>query len=76
MRVLNKILILVFSLVSSIAVAAPAPGPPTTGSTPPCWPPANCVPIDKGVVFLIIAACLFFGKMLYDYSKKTKTANS
>ncbi len=35
--------------ISSMAVGAPK-GPPTPG----CWPPSQCVPINKGMIFLVI----------------------
>ena len=46
------------------------PAGPGGGTHPACWP--YCVPIDKGLVFLIIAAGLYGGKKLYDYQKELK----
>jgi hypothetical protein len=36
----------------------PPPGGPPTGDEPPCWNPAACVPIDSGIVFLIIGGAI------------------
>lgn len=51
--------------------AAPAPPPGGTGG-PGCWPPP-CVPIDGGIVFLMVAAGLYGAKKIYDLRKKTET---
>ena len=49
--------------------AQPPGGPPpggggTTGTTPPCWEP-ECVPIDSGLIFLLIAGLVLAARMLY-----------
>jgi hypothetical protein len=45
--------------------------PPPSG-TPLCWPPP-CVPIDNGIIFLIIAGGLYGMKKIYDLRKKSET---
>ncbi|MFI5149126.1 MAG: PID-CTERM protein-sorting domain-containing protein [Bacteroidia bacterium] len=47
-----------------------APGPPPMGG-PPCWPPP-CLPIDGGVLFLLVAGMLLGGWKIYSgfYRKK------
>ncbi len=64
----NIFTILLFFAVN-VMFSAPA-APPGGGQNPACWP--HCVPIDKGLIFLIIAAGLYGGKKLYDYQKKVK----
>ncbi|HXC07266.1 MAG TPA: hypothetical protein VNZ86_21040 [Bacteroidia bacterium] len=49
-----------------------APGPPPMGG-PPCWPPP-CVPIDGGVIFLLIAGALFGGWKIYSSYIRKKAA--
>jgi hypothetical protein len=51
-----------FLLMSKVLLAAPPP--PGGGGTPPCWPPP-CIPVDKGVVFLVIAGIGLAGWKLY-----------
>jgi hypothetical protein len=65
----KSIFTILFILIVNIVFSAPAP-PPGGGHNPACWP--HCVPIDKGLVFLIIAVGLYGGKKLYDYQKKAK----
>ncbi|MFI5140867.1 MAG: PID-CTERM protein-sorting domain-containing protein [Bacteroidia bacterium] len=67
---LKSIFTILLILVVNVAFSAPA-SPPGGGGHPACWP--YCVPIDKGLVFLIIAAGLYGGKKLYDYQKELKT---
>jgi hypothetical protein len=45
-----------------------APPPPPAGS-PACWPPP-CIPIDNGVIFLILAGVILGLKKIYDLRKK------
>ena len=57
-----------FVFIANFAFCGPpAPG---GGGAPPCWP--VCVPVDNGLVFLIIAAGLYGCKKLYDYQKSVK----
>jgi hypothetical protein len=49
-----------------------APGPPPMGG-PPCWPPP-CLPIDGGVLFLMIAGILLGGWKIYSSFYKKKAA--
>jgi hypothetical protein len=65
----KSIFTIVFILVVNAAFSAPS-SPPGGGGHPACWP--FCVPIDNGLVFLIIAAGLYGAKKLYDYQKELK----
>lgn len=67
MKIYSKIaLTFLFVLVASNSFAPPpAPG---GGTNPACWP--TCVPIDGGLVFLIVAVTLYGGLKIYDYQKK------
>ena len=66
---LKSIFTALFILIANITFSAPAA--PPGGGQPACWP--ICVPVDKGLVFLIIAVGLYGGKKLYDYQKELKT---
>jgi len=59
-------------LAASVVFSAPAP-PPTGGTTggPVCWPPP-CVPVDSGILFLVVAGALYVAKKFYDYRKKSE----
>ncbi|MBS1646711.1 MAG: hypothetical protein JST67_05170 [Bacteroidetes bacterium] len=62
-------------LLANTDYARTGPPPPPIGGghgNPPCWPPP-CVPIDSGLVFLIAAAALYGGYMLYRAQKKQKS---
>jgi len=65
---IKSIFTLLLILIVNVAFSAPAG--PGGGTHPACWP--FCVPIDKGLVFLIIAVGLYGGKKLYDYQKELK----
>ena len=54
---------------ANFGFSAPHP-PPGGGGNPACWP--HCVPIDNGLIFLIIAVGLYGGKKLYDFQKRVK----
>jgi len=56
----------------SLAQGPPAPpSPPGGGGGPPCWPPP-CVPINKGLVFLALAALFLAIYQLRIFRTKTK----
>lgn len=65
-------LLLVFFVCDAV-LAAPAP-PPAGGAAggPVCWPPP-CVPVDNGLVLLMLAGALYGLKKIYDARKKTHT---
>lgn len=67
--VLRSALALTFFVCNMALFAQPPGGPPpggggTTGSTPPCWEP-ECVPIDAGLGFLVVAGAVFGVRKLY-----------
>ena len=72
MKIFKSLLTVLFLFGLQFAYAAPAP-PPSGGTTggPGCWPPP-CVPIDGGIVFLMVAAGLYGAKKIYDLRKKTE----
>ncbi|MEM9023705.1 MAG: hypothetical protein AAGB22_08175 [Bacteroidota bacterium] len=52
--------------VAGTALGQPSNGGgPSTGGTPPCWPPP-CVPVDGGVGFLVAAGLAFGAKKVLD----------
>ena len=69
MKTVKVLFTAIFVFAASIIFAAPSP-PPTTGS-PSCWPPP-CIPIDNGVILLVVAGALFGAKKLYDLRTKSE----
>lgn len=61
-------------LIGGLSLFAQPPGGPppggggAAGGTPPCWEP-ECVPIDSGLVFLIIAGIALAIRMFYSQLK-------
>ena len=56
--------------------AQPPGGPPpggggSTGSTPPCWQP-ECIPVDGGIGFLIVAGAALGAKKIYNNRTKSR----
>lgn len=68
MKHLKVILFFSLLLVNSSLLFSAAPPP---SGTPTCWPPP-CVPVDNGVIFLIIAGGLYGAKKIYDFKKKSE----
>ena len=71
--ILKLSLTLVYFACNLALFAQPPGGPPpggggTTGTNPPCWEP-ECVPIDSGIVFLLIAGVALGAKMLFGQLK-------
>lgn len=57
----------IFLIVNTWTWAQPPGGPPPGGGggeDPPCWQPP-CIPIDSGIIFLIIAGVLLGVGLLY-----------
>jgi hypothetical protein len=63
---MKSIFFILLVCVCNIVYAAP---PPPPSGSPACWPPP-CVPIDNGIIFLIIAGTLLGLKKIYDFRKK------
>ena len=61
-------------LICSLSLFAQPPGGPppggggSTGTTPPCWEP-QCVPIDGGLGFLLVAGIAFGARKIYGQVK-------
>ena len=71
---LITLIVLFISIIFPIEVfsqALPPPPPPPPGGGPPCWPPP-CIPINKGLIFLAIAAFLLATYQLKIFRTKTK----
>lgn len=72
-----KSFLLVFAVLSNVMLFAQPPGGPppggggSTGTLPPCWQP-ECVPIDGGVGFLIIAGVALGAKKIHDTRSKSR----
>jgi len=62
--------ILLFGATVIFSAPAPPPNGGTTGS-PACWPPP-CVPIDNGIIFLMVAGALYAAKKIFDFRKKSQ----
>jgi len=71
MKAIRSIIILSLFFISPSALFSALPPP---SGTPQCWPPP-CVPVDNGIIFLIIAGGLYGLKKIYDLSKKSETAS-
>ena len=69
---MKSLLIIIFCFICNNVIFAAPPPPP--GGSPGCWPPP-CVPIDGGVIFLIIAGGLYGIKKIYDLRKNQKTVS-
>lgn len=63
---MKSIFTILFLFVVNIIFSAP---PPPPAGSPGCWPPP-CIPVDNGVIFLIIAGVIFGVKKIYDLRKK------
>lgn len=70
----SKIVLTTCFLLAGLSLFAQPPGGPppggsgAAGGTPPCWEP-ECVPIDSGLVFLIVAGLALAIKMLHSQLK-------
>jgi hypothetical protein len=72
----RAILVLVGLATSMALFAQPPGGPPpgaggSSGSLPPCWDP-DCVPVDGGLGFLIVAGAALGAKKINDHRKKSR----
>ena len=78
MRLKNLLWASAATLVSTFGIAQPSlppaggAGGPATG--PPCWTPAGCVPIDSGIVFLLLGGSVLAITFIYRLTKKQKAA--
>ncbi|MFL5753818.1 MAG: PID-CTERM protein-sorting domain-containing protein [Bacteroidia bacterium] len=66
-------ILVAFSGIEKIAAVGAPPPPPGGGMDPPCWPPP-CVPVDNGVIFLILAGVAYAAKKFYDYKKQKRNS--
>ncbi|MFT4600397.1 MAG: hypothetical protein ACI857_000571 [Arenicella sp.] len=72
-----RVILVLIGLATNLALfAQPSSGPPpggggSTGSTPPCWDP-ECVPVDGGLGFLIVAGAALGAKKINDHRKKMR----
>lgn len=66
-----KYIVIIAILFTTNGLFAQVSVPPSSASSPPCWPPP-CIPIDGGVGFLAAAGLALGAKFLFD--KKNKTA--
>jgi hypothetical protein len=64
-NVLRKILFFCAVLATAPIFSQPPPPPP-----PPCWPPPCSVPLNNGIVFLIVVGVLYGAYTLYTSKKK------
>jgi hypothetical protein len=71
MKAFKLILTIVAALGAQVVFSAPPP-PPTGGPT--CWPPP-CIPIDGGILFLMIAGALYGLKKIYDSRRKSQLSS-
>lgn len=74
--ILKTALALAFLTYNMIVFAQPPGGPPpggggTTGTTPPCWEP-ECIPIDGGLIFLLIAGVALGVHQIYSRTRGAK----
>ncbi|MHB8260902.1 MAG: hypothetical protein ACYDCN_03735 [Bacteroidia bacterium] len=67
MKTSSKIIFTVLLILATNYSFAPPP-PPGGGTNPACWP--VCVPIDNGLIFLMVATALYGTKKLFDYQRK------
>lgn len=77
MKTLKTLLFVLFVFGIECVNAAPAPPPSAAAAaaaagTPGCWPPP-CVPIDGGIVFLMVAAGLYGAYKLFQRKKAGST---
>ena len=69
-------LLLCFMFNAVTTMAQPSVGPPpggggSTGDDPPCWDP-QCIPIDSGIVFLLLAGTLLAVRFIYMNRTKSR----
>ena len=72
----RSLLVAVGLLTKVVLFAQPSTGPPpisggSSGTNPPCWDP-ECVPIDGGVGFLIVAGVALGAKKIHDQRNKSR----
>lgn len=78
LRQSKRLLLTVFALLVNVHLFSQPPGGPppggggTTGTTPPCWEP-ECIPIDGGLIFLLIGGVLFGAHLIYQYKRRQKS---
>lgn len=71
MKLLKFYLVIICLTLSYGISFGTIPPPPPTTSSPTCWPPP-CIPIDNGLVFLVLAG---IGLVLYKFYSMQKESN-
>lgn len=65
-----------FNLFGQPPAGTPPTAPPSATGGDPCWD-SQCIPIDGGIIFLIIAGLILSAKLFYKIHKeKTEKTNS
>ena len=73
----TRILLAAFFVACDIMLFAQPPGGPppggggTTGGVPPCWAP-ECIPLDGGIGFLLVAGAALGAKKIYNNREKNR----
>ncbi|UKN03654.1 hypothetical protein K6119_09025 [Paracrocinitomix mangrovi] len=70
-----SILTVIFSLIASGGFGqppAPPPPPPAGSAGTPCWD-STCIPIDSGIVLLIIVALILGTRMILKLKSNLKS---
>ena len=68
----HKIIFTFISLFGSVALFAQPPGGPPPGGgggDPPCWAP-ECIPIDGGIIFLIVGGIMLGVFTVYSHKSR------
>ena len=75
-RFIYRTFLVLAAFLTKIALYAQPSAPPpgaggSSGSLPPCWDP-ECVPVDGGLGFLIVAGAALGAKKINDHRKKNR----
>lgn len=67
----KNIFFISFLFIFSLSLFSAAPGSP---GTPSCWPPP-CIPIDNGVILLVLVGGIYAAIKIRSSIKKHKTSS-